>query len=512
MDLESVKYRFIFSVILNGTRSAISFLSGLLIARGLNPSGYGDFAFLIGSFTAIRVILDMGSSTAFYTFIAQNRRSRKFFSLYFGWLLLQFAVTVIIIAFLMPQEMLARIWVNHDREIVLLAFAASFMQQQVWQTVIQIFESIRKTVVIQFGGVLVSIAHLAIIAFLLLEGIISVKILFYVLIAEYVVAVVVAGLFMRRDARNTPKAVDMSSARDIIVEFWNYCKPLLLLSLVTFITEFADRWMLQYFGGSAQQGFYQIALQFSTISLLVTKSILNPFWKEIAEAHHLGISERVESLYYSVSRGLLMLGAVLSGFMIPWTKEIIEVFLGQAYISAAPVLMVMFLFPIHQSMGQVCSTMLLASGNTRIYMIISVAVMVVSIPSSYFVLAPANFKPLEGFGLGAMGMGFKMLIINVVAVNIQAFMLSRIFNWKFSWLYQVIGISAVIVAGYIAKSASYFIMPDSASLSISRLIMPMLISGVLYTVIIGALLWMMPWLGGLQYIKSVIIKRIAAFR
>src|SRR6185369_15717363 len=49
-ETKSVKTRFIVSVASNVMRGAIGFFTGLLIARGLSPAGYGDFTFLLGSF------------------------------------------------------------------------------------------------------------------------------------------------------------------------------------------------------------------------------------------------------------------------------------------------------------------------------------------------------------------------------------------------------------------------------------------------------------------------------
>ena len=264
------------------------------------------------------------------------------------------------------------------------------------------------------------------------------------------------------------------------------------------MSEFADRWMLQRFGGAGQQGFYQIAYQFAAVSLIATTSILNVFWKEIAEAHVRGDSEQVALLYYRVNRGLVMIGAILSGFIIPWTKEIVTVFLGQAYLSAVPVLMVMFMYPIHQSMGQIGGTMLLASGNTRAYMMLSGTIMLISIPFSYLIQAPPNYQPIPGFGLGATGMGFKMVVVNIISVNVMAFIISRLFKWKYDWIFQVVGIVAVVGAGYIAKIPTNLIWHEIDATDKSSLIAPLVLTGAFYICLVLALLWTMPWLAGLH--------------
>jgi O-antigen/teichoic acid export membrane protein len=494
----SIKTRFLVSVVSNTIRSIIGFFSGLLIARGLNPSGYGDMTFLLGSFVAFRSLLDMGSSNAFYTFISQRRRSRQFYLYYFGWLALQFIVPAFLIIALLPEAMIAKVWVGHSRMIVLLAFAASFMQQQVWQTLNQIGEASRKTVRVQIIGTAVAIGHLLLVYVLLAYGLLSVKVVMWLFIVEYPLATLWAFWFLRDQETTAGKTGhETISATAMLREYWIYCKPLALLSLITFLYAFADSWLLQRFGGSSEQGFYQIAYQFASVSLLATTSILNIFWKEIAEANALEDSERLATLYQKVSRSLVMLGAMLSGFLIPWTEQIVTVLLGTSYITAVPVLAVMFFFPIHQSMGQIGGTMLLAGGHTKAYTKMSITVMLVSLPLSYLVQAPAQGEPVPGLGLGAIGMALKMVLVNIVSVNILAWLIARYHGWKFEWLYQVVGIGAAIGAGYLAKNIAGLFWDLSIS-EITGLLLPFLASGMVYLIAISICIMAMPWLVGME--------------
>jgi O-antigen/teichoic acid export membrane protein len=113
-------------VIANILRAGVTFATGTLIARGLSPSGYGDLTFLLGSFIAIRALLDMGTSSAFYTFISRNVRSSRFYFIYLAWLGLQFIITFALIVFLIPSNIFERIWLNQIRETVALGFVAVF--------------------------------------------------------------------------------------------------------------------------------------------------------------------------------------------------------------------------------------------------------------------------------------------------------------------------------------------------------------------------------------------------
>jgi len=473
--------------------------------------------FLSGSFIAIRSLMDMGTSSAFYTFISQRARDRKFYLYYYGWLLLQFVFTSLLITAIMPQTIIDRIWLGHSRGIILLAFLATFLQQQVWQAIGQVGDASRKTVRVQIMGLVVAIAHILIIAILLSFKMLSISIVFWLFTVEYFLVMVWSIWFLgeKRNPVEEQEVVSLSLRRTAN-EYWVYCRPLVFLSIGAFVGAFADRWMLQHFAGASQQGFYQISNQFAAVSLLATTSILRIFWKEIAEASALNNDARVAYLYRKVTRSLVMFSAILSGFLIPWSEQIVSLTLGKAYIVAWPVLAIMFLYPIHQSLGQIIGTMFLAKEQTRTYTLMTVIIMLVSLPVSYFVQAPTSGALIPGLGLGATGMGLKMVVFNIFSVNIGAWIIARRHNWKFDWSYQVIGVSLVIGLGYLAKfvvGLHWNFNNITGYTGIIRLSAPMLFTGVIYLSAITGLLWLMPWIAGMEreQIKAMLTRIKALF-
>ncbi|MEI6246837.1 MAG: hypothetical protein WCQ64_17565, partial [Acidobacteriota bacterium] len=119
----SIRFRFTASLVINVARAGLSFIAGMLVARGLGPSNFGIMTFLIGSFTAITSLMDMGSANAFFTFISQRSRGRRFILGYVGWQLVQYAVLLIAIGLVMPQRWVDVLWVGHPRALVLAVLA-----------------------------------------------------------------------------------------------------------------------------------------------------------------------------------------------------------------------------------------------------------------------------------------------------------------------------------------------------------------------------------------------------
>ena len=482
-------------MIANAIRAGVAFLTGIIIARGLSPEGYGNLTFMLGSFVSIRALLDMGTSSAFYTFLSKRSRCIRFYLFYLFWLLLQFAVTLFLIFILIPNEIFEKIWFRNLRETVALAFVASFMQQQIWQMVGQIGESSRKTIQVQFLNVVAGILYLACISLLMLYDSITIQKVMIITVVLYgFFSVVGYRLLLAHNLHLKNEAVTVKS---LILEYKAYCQPMMGLAIAGFLYTFIDKWLLQKFGGAVQQGYFQIAAQFAQISLLGTISLLNIFWKEIAEATEEKNHARVQSLYLKINRGLVMLSAIFAGLLLPWSKEIVTIFLGQNYIQGWVVVAIMFLYPIHQSMGQVGGAMFMASGNTRKYVTLSILIMLFSLPLSYFAMAPSKGVLIPGFDLGAIGMASYMVISSILSVNIQAWVIARHYGWGFDWAYQVVGVPLILLLGYIVKfTVGLFWNLEEAQ--VYDLIAPVLLSSLLYGALVFMVIWTLPWLIGVE--------------
>ena len=224
--IESAKTRIFFTFISNILRGGFSFLAGLIVARGLGPNLYGDFIFLIASFAAIRQVLDLGTSSAFYTFLSNRPQGLKFLTFYLIWQLVQFLFPIIIIGLFLPEAMLNQIWLGEERELILLSFMAVFMKEQAWTTMVYLGESNRLTIKVQFSNILIAITHLLIISLLWITHFLSIQLLFVLIISEYVIACLIAFKFLYVSYPDTEKL----DGKTILKKYYTYCIPLVFSS------------------------------------------------------------------------------------------------------------------------------------------------------------------------------------------------------------------------------------------------------------------------------------------
>ncbi len=487
----SIRKRFFFTVGTNLFRGLLTFVTGMLLARWLGPQSYGNMAFLLGTFIGFRALLDMGTSSAFFTFLSQKPRSRSFVLGFFGWMGIQFLVPTIFIGLLFPDRWIETIWQGESTGLILLAFAAAFLQYSVWPVVQQAGESQRQTIRVQGIGLIVAGAHLLAVALLWLLGVLGLYALFAAIILEYLLASVVAHQcfpYAREGSANTPNLRQESTLQ----KYWRYCLPLIPYSFVSFAYEFADRWLLQKFGGGVEQAFYAVSAQFAGVALIATSSILRIFWKEIAEAHHKGDHDRTGRLYQKVSRLLFLIGALIAGYLIPWAEEVMQLVLGTAYAGGATTLAIMFLFPVHQSMGQIGSTMLLATEQVRLQVITGIVFMTASIGVTYFILASPQAE-IPGLGLASEGLAWKMVGMQILSVNVIAYLIARLWKWPFDWVYQPVSLLGCVGIGAISAMASTWLTGTGWS----TVVIPMIVGGIFYLLSAIVFVYNMPWLAGL---------------
>jgi len=488
MSDSSVKFRFLTSVLGNVLRGGLNLLSIVIIARGLGTNNYGELSFLLASFGAIRALLDMGTSSAFFTFLSQKARNIQFILIYMIWQVFLFSLPLLIIGWVLPNEWIDFIWVGSNKNIVLLAFAAVFLQQQTWQALIHIGESKRLTKRVQVLNVSISAIHLLLVVIAWQTIGLSIELIFGLIILEHLLVVTVAWqvLFVK----------DMVSGewngKSVWKEYCGYCAPLITLSCIAFGENILDRWFLQYFGGAKEQAFYSIGYQFSIACSLLTASMLKIFWKEISQALEKSDLVRVRILYFKTCRILLIATAIISGFVIPWSKELSRFFLGPSFANGTTALAIMFLYPIHNSLAQITITMLMASSETKMRLIISSISMGISIPVSYFVLASPNAW-VPGFGLGSVGMAWKMVFLIIIFSNLTSWLIARKFNWKYDWVFQVVGVVAFLILGWL----SFEIITGLDSLISLSLILKFSITLFLYSLLSGLVVWFLPWLVGM---------------
>jgi len=464
MKHNSLAYRISWTFFFNLLRGGLVLLTTLVLARYLGPETYGLMAFLVSIFLAMKTLVEFSTPHAFYTFISQKRQSKYFFKLYILWLSFQLFVLIVLITFVVPSSF----WLSNldgaSHDIVVLALIAVFIQHSAWQAASQMAEASRRSVDVQKLGIAINLVNLVLIISLYKLSLLNLKIIFMLMILEWGVGTLLAArMYVAvKEADDEPVL--------IVRKFWQYCKPLIPVSIIITGAEALDRFMLQIWGGSAEQGYYALATTIMVTTNLVLASILKIFWKEISEAYQKKNLNFVLSIYERTSFLAYFISAVLVSAFLPWCEEILYIMGGSEYMHGKTTLALMLIFSAHQGLGQINGMLLLATEKTKLHAVIIVLAAFIGLPISFLLIAPSNIFYI-GSDMGAAGLAWKMLLINIFTVNVTNYYIAKKFFWKFRFMFQIYLFSFPIAAAFSAKFLiQSFQLPGDASLIFSILI------------------------------------------
>jgi O-antigen/teichoic acid export membrane protein len=499
--MKSVTYRFAGTFLLNGIRMAIAMVTGFILAKSLGPEQYGDYNFLMGTFLAIYPLLEMGTSSAFFTFASQQKQSRNFFKFYGFWVLAQFLLQLFVIGLILPKNILDQIWLGHDKSIILIAMTAGFVGNNALALIRHIGESARQNIYVQKLRVFCAVGFLLCIIISWQTGIISLKNTFLFAIICY--TAMELYFLLKFDFS---KSIDYTAQLSFKKFFWKiytYSAPLFWSSWALFAYEFADRWMLQKFGGSAEQGYFSLGEQFSKVALIGTVSLSAIFWKEIAQAHHQGDKKKTEQLFLRSTKTLSFFACAISAFLLPFIPEIVEISLGAEYKNAVIPLSIMLFVPVYGASAHINSFYLRATEQTNLVLVFAVCAYILQILMGYFFLAPCSYS-IPGLEMGAIGISLKRLLIMVVMTNIPGYIICRKNNWKWPVFSYILSMSILFLLG----QACFFITVFADGLKYGFFIR-IILGSIIYGSAVMAIIYKYPNLLGFDRNKIIsLLKKI----
>ncbi len=452
LSRDSIFFRGGFTFFAHGFKSLLTLVSSFLVARLLGPENFGMMAFLIATFVSFRALIDLGTSSAFYTFISGSNQDYSFFLYYFIWIGVQILVSVFILVCIFPNEWLVLVWQQSDRLLIILACLAVFSQHGVWAAVSQIGDANRKTYLVQIAAVTICVIHFLSVLILWYFDSVSVLTILLAIIFQHLIIAVLVFRLLRLQSSKSEK-LSFSNFRAVFLRYVSYCSPLLPYIAIGFIAAFGDRWILQYYGGNTEQAYYAVGWQFSALALLATTAFLRIFWKEVAEANANGDMEMVKSLYLRFTRTLYFISAAIACSVAFWSEEIIMLALGGDYSAGSVTLCILFFIPLHQSLGQIQGSFLYATGDSKLLSISGSITLILGLLGAYLIMAPSD-AAIPGLQLGSRGLAVKMIFFQIVNVNVINILISSKMGWKIDWVYQLYTLA---VCAFIAGLSSFIV-------------------------------------------------------
>jgi O-antigen/teichoic acid export membrane protein len=488
---DSLKKRYFFKLLTNFVGIIIYVISQAIIPRGLGPKAYGDFNFLSNFFNQIVGFLDMGTSVGFYTKLSQRQKEFGLISfyLYFTGIISLCVIGFVLCMFSTPIHS----WLWPAQEMLYIYMAALWgILTWVAQVFNKMADAYGVTVSTEIVRILQKVLGMILIIFLYYFNYLNLINFFYY---HYIILffLCIAFIYVLENKGYSMKqgwTLSLIQIKGYIREFYHYSHPLFSFAIVALIGGIFDRWLLQMYGGSIQQGFYSLSYQIGTACFLFTSAMTPLFMREMSIAYG---NEDFAQMAYLFRRHVPLLysiAAYFSCFVVVQADKVIYIFGGNKYKDAATAVAIMAFFPIHQTYGQLSGSIFYATERTALYRNIGIIFILIGIPVTYFLIAS---KEKWGIDAGATGLAIKMVLLQFVGVNVYLY-----FNAKFLKLpffkyitHQIVSVTCLLAIAGIAT-----IGVDTITGLHVNIILRFLLAGCVYSILVAVLIFYIPEIFG----------------
>ncbi len=489
---DSLGRRYAFKLLSNAATIPLYFVMEALLPRALGPSAYGSFSFSTALFQNFTTFLDMGTSTCLHTSLAKRPEEFGLVSFY--------ARAALVILLLCVLAALA-LYVPGAGEALMpgvplwLALPAALWAYLTWAG--RVLRGVgddlgitARTEVIRIANNMASAVALAVLFAL---GLLTLPMLF---IHQYVfLGGLAAGMaWTLRGAWGASPSwkLGREALRGYLKEFWRYSGPLFVIALCSAVALSGERWILQFFEGSVQQGYFSLSQKVGMACFLFVTAMTPLLMREFAVAHGNNDPREMARLLDRYAPMLYAVTAWFCCFTLVEAGAVVRIFGGAAFADALLPVRIMALYPMHQAYGQVVNSVYYAAGETKALRNITLWTLLGGLAAAWVLLAPAR---LGGLHLGAAGLAWKMVGVQFLAVNLMFFACRKMipFNFRRNLFHQLFcpavlaGLAALVHYGTMALGLGG---PDS--------IPRFFLAGVLYCLLTLAVLWLAPFVLGLR--------------
>jgi O-antigen/teichoic acid export membrane protein len=503
----SLKKRYFYKLVTNFVGFGISLITTSVVPRALGPKNFGDYGYLTTYFTQFIGFFDIGSSGYLSVRLSKKPEESAVILFYFYFIELVAIITFLFILFSRVISVDSSIW--QDQFPLFVIFAAAFCLID-W--VFRILNNITDAYALTISAEKMKVVQKLIGLFLILVFFYSnsLSMLNYFFYQYIIYAFIIASLvyIIRKSGIADFKSLILKriQIKSYLKEFYGYTAPLFVMSAIAVITTIFDGWFLQEYGGSIQQGYFRLSSSISAICILFTSAMTPLLMREFSIFYEKKDIQAMASLFRKYSPILYSIAAYFSCFIAIEAEKVVAVFGGVNFKEAALPLTIMAFYPVHQTYGQITGSVFFATGQTKLYRNIGVIFSFVGVIFTYFFIAPAN---MFGLNSGATGLVIKMIIVNILSVNVFLYYSTKLLKITF-WKY--LGHQFLSVASFAIIALFSRWLVNVFDINKLGVIPSFLISGFIYSIFVVSLLYFIPLVFGLnrqniEQIKSEVLLR-----
>lgn len=491
MRQEEFKNRYIIKILSSVLIAALNMVIQLLLPRIFTVEEYGYYSYNLNVFTSIVVIANLSASNSLAAKFSKRNDELGLVYFYLKFVaLVALIVNLAIIAFY-PFRFFQEAFAGQTLLIVLLGLETSLITKLLTDSISMYDASAisRFPAAIQIGLKLIVSASV-VTGFLF--GRYNLALFYITQIAATSIAIVILLSALVKDNKNRYGKVKQLKTIEYIYEYWVYCRPLILATATSQLVVIVMNWALMKWSGASQQAMFGAAWQ---INALITY-VFSPY-AELSKREFAIISEDKEALRYRFEQSLKMMAWLTSYFAVFiafMSESIVPILFGDKYSQATLITGIIMFYTIFQSIGQLNGSYLISVEKTKANALISIVGQIITLACVFLFQVPNAIWPET---LGATGIALNYLLANIITVILSIIYVSR--DLKGNAARNVLTpIMSMLILSVLAFSLHIFVNRTIPGKSIWNLLLQTGLSGAIYTLIIGMVIWKKPSLIGVS--------------
>jgi len=292
---------------------------------------------------------------------------------------------------------------------------------------------------------------------------------------------------------------------DMLKSYLSFGLPMLVAAIAGVIIINIDQVMIGTFLTDTEVGYYHISYKFSRALEFISVAVMGLLFPTLSA--RLSQNKR-EQLHATVDQALKYISLIYwpaMALVFVFAEPLMVIFFGKAFLPAAPVLRIIFLYSVFEATSRPGSALLLGSGHSRMYAIIATICVIVDLVCN-LIFIPGQFLGIPMLGLGAVGAALSSVIVGFISNILLYLLLGRLLNYrlKVRFVYPLV-VSAVLASPLYFGARSLHLLQRPAISQLGIIIGVSTIWGVIY-------LWFLHLVGEFGKTEGQFIKNAVGIR
>ncbi|HNP77308.1 MAG TPA: lipopolysaccharide biosynthesis protein [Cyclobacteriaceae bacterium] len=465
-------------------------ITAAIIPRALGVRAYGDFSFVNNVVTQLLTFLDLRSSTCFYVRLSQRQKERDLVTFYGYYAVLIFVILAILLASLTMPFRGYSLFEHIPHRLIVYAFLFVGIKWLV-DLFIKISDAYAATVEVErikMGNTLLSCV---IVIGLFYFDQTTIEVFYIQQIALFTLLLVLIYYHLKSRNINITivRLLSWNDVRKYLSEFYLYSSPLALYLIITLLTELFDRFVLQHFGGSFEQGIYSFSYSIANMTILFVTAMVPLFTRELSIAFSTSDSNLTGKLYRRYVPTIYIISAYFCCFLFVNVENVALILGGEQFVDSLMSLRIMMLYPLVATYSNLNGAVIFASGRTRLFKNLAIGLAPIGMLTTYLLISDS------GLFLGSSGLAIKVVALEFISVCFVMWSISSYMNivlWKY--------LAHMLVSPLILIAVGYAVLTGLSFIEVLRdyRVVSFVISGVVYSILIFGLTYWFPRLAGIS--------------